>query len=74
MTQVDLKSCEATDKQKLKAAVYSVEDVCAILKISVPHFYTLKNAGVFRPIKLGRRTLIPIAQVDDILVGEYAAI
>lgn len=72
MTERDLNTCDATQKQKPKAAVYSVEDVCAILKISVPHFYTLKNAGVFRPIKLGRRTLIPIAQVDDILTGKVA--
>jgi excisionase family DNA binding protein len=65
---------QEVDQKDLPAPqVYSVEDVCAILKISMPHFYQLKKRGVFKPIKLGRRTLIPMTQIEDLLSGKSVA-
>ena len=72
MLQNILNSPQDERKTLPRPQVYSVDEVCAILKISIPHFYTLKNKGIFKPIKLGRRTLVPVKQVDELLASTVA--
>ena len=45
----------------------SVEDACKRLSISRSFFYLLVKRGELRPIKLGRRTLIPDSDLSQLL-------
>jgi len=47
--------------------IYTVKDTCAVLKISHSHCYSMIRAGVLKPIKMGRKTLIPIEQINQLL-------
>lgn len=48
----------------------SVKDACKRLSISRSFFYLLVKRGDLRPIKLGRRTLIPASELERIMVRQ----
>lgn len=45
----------------------SPADACRMLSIGRTSLYELIKAGRLRPIKMGRRTLIPVAQLHELL-------
>jgi len=55
-----------------QARTYTVKEACAALNISHAHFYNMVKAGRINPLKLGRKTLVPIWQIDQLLGGGAA--
>ena len=53
------------DGQKPRAR--TVKNTCATLDISRSHLYSLFAKGQVRFIKIGRRTLVPEAEIDRLL-------
>lgn len=47
-----------------KKLAYSVHEVSETIGIGRTKIYELINQGTFRPIKVGRRTLIPADQIS----------
>ncbi len=45
-------------------AAYSVDEACELLSIGRTLLYTEIKAGRLRPVKCGRRTLIPHAELE----------
>lgn len=52
--------------------LFSVEDACRNLCISNSYFYLLVKRGVITPVKLGRRTLVPRAEIERLTGGQPA--
>jgi excisionase family DNA binding protein len=48
---------------------YSVAEVAALLGLSTRHVSTQLKSGAIPSIRLGRRVLIPVAGLDDLLHG-----
>jgi excisionase family DNA binding protein len=63
-------SAKAPGEADLPRRAYTVKETHAMLGISHAHFYRLVKLGKVRPIKLGNRTLVPVAQIDALLAGE----
>lgn len=57
-----------TDEQKQLS--YSIMRTAQVLSISERSVYKLMDAGTLRRVKLGRRTLIPAAQVHALIGNE----
>lgn len=49
----------------------SINDACAALGISRSHIYVLMNRGDLRLVKLGRKSVVPRAEIRRLL-GEAA--
>jgi excisionase family DNA binding protein len=62
MHDIQIKTLKET-----QARNYTVKEACAALNISHAHFYKMVKAGRVNPIKLGRKTLVPIWQIDQII-------
>ena len=67
-----MQDIQKTTTQVTQARNYTVKEACTALNISHAHFYNLVRRGQINPIKLGRKTLIPIWQVDKIVGGGSA--
>jgi len=52
--------------------VYSMKETIALLGIGINTLYKLRDTGQIKTIKLGKRVLIPVAEVERILNGEAA--
>ena len=48
----------------------SVEETCKQLSISNSFFYLLVKRGQLRTVKLGRRTLVPFAELERLSSGQ----
>ncbi|KAF5071993.1 Helix-turn-helix domain protein [anaerobic digester metagenome] len=48
----------------------SVSELAKLLGIGVPHAYDLVHRADFPAIKVGRRTIIPIAKLEEWLAEE----
>ena len=48
----------------------SVEETCKQLSISSSFFYLLVKRGQLRTVKLGRRTLVPFAELERLSSGQ----
>ncbi|MFC1924915.1 helix-turn-helix domain-containing protein [Chloroflexota bacterium] len=57
--------------QDQKRATISVEDAGEILGISRGLAYELARQGKLPVIRLGRRLLVPIKRLDDLLSGDW---
>jgi excisionase family DNA binding protein len=51
---------------------YRVGEFCRLVGICQSTFYNHVKSGRIRPIKLGKRTLVPASEVERILRGEAA--
>lgn len=51
----------------------SPADACVMLSIGRTNLYRLIQLGKIRPTRLGRRTLIPVAQLHELLAESQAA-
>ena len=51
---------------------YTVDELSSALGIGRTKIYQLIEAGQFRPVKIGRRTLIPADQVFALLANQSA--
>lgn len=60
------------EKDAARIAV-SPANACSSLGIGRTKLYELIAAGEIRPIKLGRRTLIPVQQLHDLIARKAAA-
>ena len=50
----------------------SVTDACRAIGIGKTTFYSLVAANRITPVKIGRRTLIPVSALQDLIRGEAA--
>lgn len=62
----------ATEYQIPPVAV-SPAQAASLLSIGLTNLYVLIAAGDIRPVKLGRRTLIPVQQLQDLIARKQAA-
>ena len=51
----------------------SVADTCQRLSISRSFFYLLAKRGDLTAVKLGRRTLVPISEIERLLPSDPSA-
>ena len=51
-------------------AFLSVEETCQRLSISKAFFYLLVKRGQLRTVKLGRRTLVPIEELERLSLNQ----
>ena len=51
----------------------SPAQAASLLSIGRTNLYVLIAAGDLRPVKLGRRTLIPVQQLHDLIARKSAA-
>jgi excisionase family DNA binding protein len=51
----------------------SPAQAASLLSIGRTNLYVLIAAGDIRPVKLGRRTLIPVQQLHDLIARKQAA-
>lgn len=51
----------------------SPAQAASLLSIGRTNLYTLIAAGDIQPVKLGRRTLIPVQQLHDLIARKQAA-
>jgi len=51
----------------VKRQTLSIRQVAAILGISPRHAYDLAKSGELRAIRLGRRVVVPVAEVEALL-------
>lgn len=59
--------------EPLPRLLMSVEEAASVLGISRSYAYELVSAGVLVPVRLGRRVLIPISTIHELIsrsVGE----
>lgn len=47
----------------MKPAAYSVNETCALLRISRAHFYNLVKRGEMRLVKLGNKSIVPASEI-----------
>jgi hypothetical protein len=52
-----------------EARLATVSRACAELDISRSFFYTLRRRGEIETVKLGRRTYVPVHELDRIVRG-----
>lgn len=52
-----------------QAALVSIKDACALLGVARTTIYRMINDGEFVPRHIGRRTLIPMSQIQALLDG-----
>ena len=55
--------------QPLARSAISVREFCELCGLGRTSFYAAVKRGQIRPVKFGRRTLIPIREVDSFLYG-----
>jgi excisionase family DNA binding protein len=51
--------CPVLRPVSIREGLDTVNEFCAFFRISRTTFYKLKNQGLIRPVKIGRRTLVP---------------
>lgn len=56
-----------SDQLTPEPAAYSMEEAARKLGVSRPFLYTLIDRGQLRRVKLGRRSLIPAAEIRRLL-------
>lgn len=61
---------EASTNTKPPRLALSIEECCEALTISKPLFYELVEAGRLRTVKLGRRNVVPMSEVERLLAGD----
>lgn len=49
----------------------SIPEAIEVLRISRTHFFRLMRAGVIVPMRLGRRTLIPMREIQRLISENY---
>jgi excisionase family DNA binding protein len=52
---------------------YSVPDFCAAVGISRAHAYRMVRKGLLRVVRLGSRTVVPVAEVERLLAPTLEA-
>ena len=62
-----MESTAATSSPRL---ALTIEQTCEALTISRPTFYELVAAGRLRTIKVGRRRIVPITEVERLLADD----
>jgi excisionase family DNA binding protein len=58
--------------QEVKRETLTVEETASVLGVSRGTTYAQINAGAIRSIRLGKRLLVPRAEIDRLLAGEPA--
>lgn len=48
----------------------SIAETCKQLSISKSFFYLLVKRGQIKPVKLGRRTLVPFVEIERLFPGQ----
>ena len=49
---------------------YTISDASKVLHCCPAHIYNLFKANILTPVRVGRKTLIPISQIDDLIARE----
>jgi excisionase family DNA binding protein len=57
------------DHDPLPRLLVSVTEAAQSLNISRSYAYELVAAGILVPVRLGRRVLIPIAAIEELIAG-----
>ena len=53
--------------EPLPRLLVSVNEAARVLGISRSYAYELVNAGILVPVRLGRRVLIPVAAIEELV-------
>ena len=58
-----------SDHDQLPRLLVSVNEAARVLGISRSYAYELVAAGILVPVRLGRRVLIPIAAIEELVAN-----
>jgi excisionase family DNA binding protein len=53
--------------REVPAVVYDVRETAAALRLSVAQVYELIRSGQLRTIKIGKRRLVPVASLQELI-------
>ncbi len=53
----------------MENTLLSIPEACEKLRIGKTRLYEILNAGQIKAVRMGKRTLIPVAAIDDFING-----